>query len=161
MWISLYCSAHRRYKSHLYSVFTEQVTQSVQPNTMPHHFVRPELASAVHKSEDFVFPSTDRVTQLVNTESCAPIILPNALTTRCLIRHLAWQGKGSWWHHHPLQIASMVYFLHDTTLAHWKLLQTDRSLTNPSKKVAECSQKRKLAVREEVLGRCYGLTHKL
>ena len=46
------------------------------------------------------------------------------------------------------------------TLAHRKLLQTDRSLTNPSKKIAERSQKQKLAVREEALGPCCGLTHR-
>ena len=58
------------------------------------------------------------------------------------------------------KIVSMVYFRHDTFhISLPETTQTDRSLANPIKKIVECSKKQKVAMREEVLEPCYGLTH--
>ena len=43
----------------LYLLFSKRVTRSVQGNKKPDHFIRPEIARAVHKSEGFVFPNKD------------------------------------------------------------------------------------------------------
>ena len=46
--------------------FTNRVTRSVLEIRSPHFYVRLSQARAVQKSLGFVFPSTDRVTRLVN-----------------------------------------------------------------------------------------------
>ena len=46
--------------------FTNRVTRSVLEIRSPHFYARPSQARAVRKGSDFVFPSTDRVTRLVN-----------------------------------------------------------------------------------------------
>ena len=46
--------------------FTKRVTRSVLEIRSPHFYERPLQARAVQKRSGFVFPSTDRVTQLVN-----------------------------------------------------------------------------------------------
>ena len=46
--------------------FANRFTRSVQEIRSPHICARPSQARAVRKRSDFVFPSTDRVTQLVN-----------------------------------------------------------------------------------------------
>ena len=46
--------------------FTNQVTRSVLEIRSPHFYARPSQARAVQKRSGFVFPSTDRVTRLVN-----------------------------------------------------------------------------------------------
>ena len=46
--------------------FTNRVTRSVLEIRIPHFYARPPQARAVQKRSGFVFPSTDRVTRLVN-----------------------------------------------------------------------------------------------
>ena len=46
--------------------FTNRVTRSVLEIRSPHFYARPSQARAVRKRSGFVFPSTDRVTRLVN-----------------------------------------------------------------------------------------------
>ena len=46
--------------------FTNRVTRSVLEMRNPHFYARPSQARAIHKRSGFVFPSTDRVTRLVN-----------------------------------------------------------------------------------------------
>ena len=52
----------KKYRSP-YLLFTNRVTLSVQGNTKPDLYVRPELARDVHIHEEFLFPSTDRVSK--------------------------------------------------------------------------------------------------
>ena len=46
--------------------FTNWITPSVLEIRSPHFYARPSQAQAVQKRSGFIFPSTDRVTQLVN-----------------------------------------------------------------------------------------------
>ena len=46
--------------------FTNRVTRSVLEIRSPHFYTRPSQAQTVQKRSGFVFPSTDRVTWLVN-----------------------------------------------------------------------------------------------
>ena len=46
--------------------FTDQITRSVLEIQSPHFYAQPLQAWAIQKTSDFVFLSTDRVTQLVN-----------------------------------------------------------------------------------------------
>ena len=50
--------------------FTNRVTRSVLEIRSPHFYARPSQARAVQKRLGFVFPSTDRVTRLVNRYYC-------------------------------------------------------------------------------------------
>ena len=50
--------------------FTNRVTQSVLQIRSPHFYSRPSPAQAVQKRSGYVFPSTDRVTLLVNRQYC-------------------------------------------------------------------------------------------
>ena len=49
--------------------FTNRVTQSVLEIRSPNFYARPSQARAVRKRSGFVFPSTDRVTRLVNRQA--------------------------------------------------------------------------------------------
>ena len=51
--------------------FTNRVTRSVLEIRSPHFYARPSQAQAVQKRSGFVFPSTDRVTRLVNRYQCS------------------------------------------------------------------------------------------
>ena len=46
--------------------FTNRVTRSVLEIRSPHFYARPSQARAIQERSGFVFPSTDRVTRLIN-----------------------------------------------------------------------------------------------
>ena len=48
-------------------LITNEVTRSLQGNTKSDLFVWPELVTAVHQSEGFVFPNTNQETRLLST----------------------------------------------------------------------------------------------
>ena len=69
--------------------FTNWVTRSVLEIQSPHFYARPSQAGAVQKRSGFVFPSTDRVTWLVNRYYYLIVCSPQAVRPTTLSFHLS------------------------------------------------------------------------